>query len=53
MRYKNGETRQRIIRDMDSVPEGEPLEALVRLAHLEKAWIIEETKPSLFPAESM
>ena len=51
-RNKDGETRQRIIRHMGSVPEGEALEILVRLAHLEMARIQEEIKPTLFPAES-
>jgi len=51
-RNKDGETRQRIIRPMGSVPEGEPLEALLRLAHIEMERIQQETKPTLFPAES-
>ena len=51
-RNKDGETRQRIIRHMGSVPEGEPLEVLLRLAYLEMERIQRETKPTLFPAES-
>jgi len=51
-RNKDGETRQRIIRHMGSVPEGEPLEALLRLAHIEMERIQQETKSTLFPAES-
>ena len=51
-RNKSGQHRQRIIRHMGSVPDGKPLEALVQLARLEMVRIQEQTKPSLFPAES-
>ena len=51
-RNKNGQVRQRIIRHMGSVPDGEPLAALLRLAHLEIERLQEQTQPSLFPAES-
>lgn len=51
--YRNakGEPRQKIVRHMGSAPPGEPLEALLRAAEVEKKRLAESMQPSLFPSE--
>ncbi len=51
--YKNskGEPRQKIVRHIGSAPPGEPLEALLRAAEVEKNRLKQSMEPSLFPAE--
>ncbi|MCY4159509.1 MAG: hypothetical protein OXE92_02350 [Bacteroidetes bacterium] len=51
-RNSKGQTRQRILRHMGSVPEGKPLKALTRLAKFEMEKLQEQTKPTLFPGGS-
>lgn len=51
--YRNseGKPRQKIIRHMGSAPPGEALDALLRVAEVEKNRLKESFQPSLFPAE--
>ncbi len=51
--YRNskGEPRQKVVRHMGSAPPGEPLDALVRAAHVEKNRLEQSVQPTLFPAE--
>ena len=51
--YRNskGQPRQKIVRHMGSAPPGEPLEALLRAAEVEKKRLAESIQPSLFPSE--
>ncbi len=51
--YRNskGQPRQKIVRHMGSAPPGEPLEALLRAAEVERKRLAESMQPSLFPSE--